>query len=178
MHIQLTCYDSCGLISYCSTFIEVVDITPPVITYWRSEPIAFWPPNSQHRPFQLAQCIRSIQDNCDGDVPFQETGVTVSIVRVTCNEARNANGLPICGDIVITGQCSASLKVVTSGSPTRIYTVYFSATDFSGNVAYGTCTILVPGAPLGSGPSLNPPCNFCVGNDCGNCPSDSQICPP
>lgn len=116
-----------------------VDVTPPSITVVMDRN-ALWPPNHKMVP-----CCANITatDNIDGDPD-------VALVSVVSNEPDNARGDgntvgDIGGaDIGTDDRCFDLRSERTGGGNGRCYTIVYSATDRSSNVAYDTVEVHVP----------------------------------
>lgn len=120
----------------CSTTINVIDVTPPVISGASVAPNVLWPPNHKWVPVTVrAQAT----DDC-GSATWQ-------ITDVSSNEAGNG---PADGntptDWAITGDHTVNLRAERSGNGRgRIYSITIQASDQDGNLSTGTIlTVTVP----------------------------------
>jgi hypothetical protein len=119
-----------------------------------------WPPNHKYRTFGVANFVTGVTDNCD------TIGVSsVVITMVTSDEIENGNGDGnTFNDIVIAPDCrSVMLRAEREGNSNgRVYRIFFSVTDASGNVGTASATVVVrhnPGeTPIDSGPHYTVTC--------------------
>lgn len=121
------------------SFVKI-DETAPVLTSAGSHTI--WPPNHEYHTFTISQLIAAVSDDCD-------TSPSVYISGAGSDEAENATGLgdgDTQDDIVIAQDCqSIQLRAERQGSGNgRVYTVFVSATDNSGNTSTIECKVMVP----------------------------------
>jgi hypothetical protein len=128
--------------SACYFSVTVNDTEPPIITTIAT-PIKLWPPNHMYQTINLANCIVSVTDNCNGlDVN------SVVITKVTSDEPEDAPGSDdgnTLSDIVIAANCKTlQLRAERqSNGNGRVYTIYLRVTDASGNVGLVTCKVMV-----------------------------------
>jgi uncharacterized repeat protein (TIGR01451 family) len=151
--ITWTATDDAGNHSSCMQTVVVVDTQPPVIVFNGQTP-SMWPPNHKYQTFQVTNFVTSVTDNCDS-----LSVSAVYITKVTSDELENSNGDGnTLNDIVIAANCkSVQLRSERDGGGNgRVYTIFFSVQDSSGNVGTGTATVVVrhnPGEPaVDSGP--------------------------
>jgi hypothetical protein len=157
--ITWTATDSAGNHSSCDQTITVVDHEPPVIVLNGQTP-SMWPPNHKYQTFGVSNFVTGVTDNCD------TIGVgSVVITMVTSDEIENGNGDGnTFNDIVIAPDCrSVQLRAEREGNSNgRVYRIYFSVTDASGNVGTASSTVIVrhnPGEPVvDSGPHYTVTC--------------------
>jgi hypothetical protein len=117
-----------------------IDETAPVII--ASGPFTMWPPDHEYHTFTLSQLIASVTDDCD-------PSPSVVISGAGSDEPENSNGLGdgnTWDDIVISEDCqSIQLRAERNGNGNgRVYTVYVTATDASGNSSTIECNVSVP----------------------------------
>lgn len=147
--VTLTITDLAGEYDTCSAEVLVVDTTGPTISTSTAQ---MWPPNHKYQSFTLSDCAAVPADNCDGTA--LDIDVVGTITRITSDEVENATGNGdgnTTADAVITGSSSFDLRAERQGGGNgRVYTVYFSAADTSGNESEGACTITVPHDQRGS----------------------------
>jgi hypothetical protein len=122
----------------------VVDAQAPVIVLNGQTP-SMWPPNHKYQTFQVTNFVTSVTDNCGG------TSVSaVHITKVTSDEIENGNGDGnTMNDIVIAADCkSVQLRSEREGSGNgRVYTIFFSVQDASGNVGTASAKVVVQHNP-------------------------------
>ena len=171
--------DDSGGTSNCTFSVTVVDTQPPVVT--TGAPAVYWPPNHQYQAFDLADCVTSIVDACDGSV----TEITSAhITRITSDEAEDdklaGGGLGdgnTCNDIIITSPHTADLRVERTGHGNgRLYTVFFDVTDGQGNVTSASCKVGVTHDQSDPNSVPDDGCKYCVGSGCGSCPGHDSAC--
>jgi uncharacterized repeat protein (TIGR01451 family) len=138
--ITWTATDDAGNHSSCDQTITVVDNEPPVIVFNGQTP-SMWPPNHKYQTFGVTNFVTSVTDNCDS------IGVgSVYITKVTSDEIENGNGDGnTMNDIVIAADCkSVQLRSEREGNSNgRVYTIFFSVADSSGNIGTGTAKVVV-----------------------------------
>jgi len=137
--VTLEVVDVCGAADTCNAFVEVIDMTPPEIDVTLDRYV-LWPPN--HKMVEINASLE-VSDNCD-DNPV------VELVSITSNEPDDDIGdghhKPDIEDADF-GTADSTFKVRAERMGPRfgrIYTVVFSATDFSGNSSIGEVYIRVP----------------------------------
>jgi uncharacterized repeat protein (TIGR01451 family) len=138
--ITWTATDSSGNHSSCTQTVTVVDNEPPVIVFNGQTP-SMWPPNHKYQTFTVANFVTSVTDNCD-----TVNVSSVVITKVTSDEIENGNGDGnTLNDIVIAANCrSVQLRSEREGDGNgRVYTIFFSVRDSSGNVGTGTAKVVV-----------------------------------
>ncbi len=138
--ITWTATDSSGNHSSCSQIITVVDNEPPVIVFNGLTP-SMWPPNHKYQTFSATNFVTGVTDNCDSI-----SVSSVVITKVTSDEIENGNGDGnTFNDIVIAANCkSVQLRAEREGNGDgRVYTIFFSVQDSSGNTGTGTARVVV-----------------------------------
>jgi hypothetical protein len=138
--ITWTATDDSGNHSSCDQTITVVDNEPPVIVFNGQTP-SMWPPNHKYQSFQVTNFVTSVTDNCDN-----VSVSSVVITKVTSDVIENGNGDGnTFNDIVIAPDCkSVQLRSEREGNSNgRVYTIFFSVRDASGNVGTGTAKVVV-----------------------------------
>jgi len=136
--VQVTVSDYCGNTASALVDVNVTDTTPPSIAVVMDRD-ALWPPNHKMVP-----CCASItaSDGCD-------TAVDVVLVSVVSDEPDNTKGNgntvgDIDGAAVGTDDRCFDLRSERLGGESgRSYTIVYSATDASSNVAYDTVEVHV-----------------------------------
>jgi subtilisin family serine protease len=137
--VNLTITDWCDSTSTATANVEVIDITPPEIDVVLDRDV-LWPPN--HKMVEICAEITAT-DNCDPDPE-------VALVSVESDEPDNDKGDGnTTGDIdgADTGtedECFSLRSERQGGQDGRTYTIIYSATDNSNNVAYDTVYVDVP----------------------------------
>ena len=116
-----------------------IDETAPTVTV--ASGLTMWPPNHEYHYFPLSQLVTNVIDDCD-NAPM------LHISAAGSDEAENASGLgdgDTWDDIVIAADCrSVMLRAERQGGGNgRVYTVYVSAMDASGNTRTVECHIAV-----------------------------------
>jgi uncharacterized repeat protein (TIGR01451 family) len=142
--ITWTATDSAGNHSSCDQTITVVDNEPPVIVLNGQTP-SMWPPNHKYHTFGVTNFVTGVTDNCD-----TISVSSVVITMVTSDEAENGNGSGnTLNDIVIAPDCrSVQLRAEREGGGDgRVYRIFFSVTDTSGNVGTASATVVVQHNP-------------------------------
>jgi hypothetical protein len=128
-----------------SVEISVIDATPPEIAF-SVHPDTLWPPN--HKMIPVTPIITAT-DNCD-------LNPVTALKSITMNEGEETNTYDpnydstlgdghTSDDIMVDSLGNISLRAERSGTGNgRIYTLRYTATDTSGNVATGSATVTVP----------------------------------
>jgi len=134
-----TATDDCGHSSTCNQVIEVVDTTAPVVTCSTGTTV-LWSPNHDLVPVGL---VTTVDDGCD-----DLTAEGSLTVQVWSDETE----IPDTGDG--TGRHAPDAKDIDTGlrlrnerrgnEQGRVYLIIGRAEDGSGNVGFGTCTVVVP----------------------------------
>ena len=162
--VTLTCTDPGGLSSSCTGVVTVQDTLPPEVVL--GPPTVLWPPNHDYSAFSLESCIQSITDQCGGALPVDGAA---QITRVTSDEPDDA---PAGGDgattddMVITGATTVNLRSERQGGGDgRVYQVYFTVQDGSGNSTQAICPVYVPHDSSGA-PAVDSGVASCVGAGC------------
>lgn len=119
----------------CRSRLTVVDSAPPVVT---PRTVELWPPNHRLHTITPEDCV-AVEDACDADV-------RVVFTHATSDEPPDGRGdghhAP---DIVDLGCDGVKLRAERSGpGDGRVYTLGWRAEDDAGNVAEGTCRVVVP----------------------------------
>lgn len=119
--------------------LEVLDIDPPEIEVSAS-PNELWAPD--HKLRQIVTNV-TVTDRCDDDP-------AVALVSITSSDPENGIGdgstrPDIVGADIGADDRSFSLRAERSRDLPRIYTITYSATDESGNVAFASTSVIVPG---------------------------------
>jgi len=134
--VNLAVTDDFGGKSTCSSSVNLVDTTPPVVMSAVASRSVLWPPNHDMVPITLSVSVRDI---CDSHP-------TCRITSVKSNEPLNGLGdgdqEP---DWEISGDLGLKLRSERSGTGTgRIYTITVQCSDSSGNTSSKTVTVSVP----------------------------------
>lgn len=136
--VTWTATDDDGNMSTCSAKVNVVDTTPPVISF-EVTPNALWAPN--HRLVTVNATV-IVSDICDPAPVFVLTSITV-------NEPDNGIGdgnttQDVAGAAFGTADIAFQLRAERSGRGSgRVYTIRYTATDMSGNSAATTRQVTV-----------------------------------
>ncbi|MDI1444453.1 HYR domain-containing protein [Polyangium sp. 6x1] len=146
-----TATDTSGNASSCTSTIQVVDSTPPLVT--TNGLSISGPLNHKFTTVHLSDCGITVTDTCGGVLAPSVASATITCV--TSDEAPNVlgngNATP---DIVIVDEDTVSLRVERKGlSDGRVYEIHFRVTDASGNVSYGVCPVGIP--PNMGGPAVD-----------------------
>jgi hypothetical protein len=140
--VDYTASDATGHSATCSTTIEVVDTTPPVVTDGDAAPL--WPPNHRYRTVSLSDCDGVFFDACEG--PLDPATASAEITCVTSDEPDDAlgDGRTV-DDIRIIDATTVLLRAERQGGGDgRVYRIGIRVTDAAGNSATGTCVVGVP----------------------------------
>ena len=133
-----------------------MDTTLPTITL-NGQTITLWPPNHKYVTVNITDLVASASDTCDPSINLN----SVYISKVTSDELENSNGDGnTFKDMIIAPDCnSVDLRSERDGSKDgRVYTIYFSVKDGSGQIGVVTAKVTVPhsqgpnGAAVDSGP--------------------------
>jgi hypothetical protein len=120
----------------CSSTVQVVDTTPPVIESVTATPNVLWPPNHKLVPISVDV---EVTDVCDAGSSCQITGVTSN---EPINGIGDGSSEP---DVVITGPLSLEVRSERAGNLVgRVYTIEVQCGDASGNTATKTVNVTVP----------------------------------
>lgn len=174
-----TAADGSGNTSSCGFSVVVADTQDPVVT---TQSVSLWPPNHKYHSFDLAECVTSIVDACQGPISIDDANA--QITRITSDELEDDKLVKggkgdgdTCNDIVLTGPRTADLRVERSGgSNGRAYTVYFTISDASGNVTSSSCQVGVPHDQSDPDSFPDDGCQYCEGSGCGSCPGHDAAC--
>jgi hypothetical protein len=137
--VALEITDNCGMADTCEATVTVLDVTPPEITVGLDRYV-LWPPN--HKMVDIASTIE-VWDNCDPNPQ-------ITLVSITSSEPDDSLGdghhePDIQGADFGTADSTFSLRAERMGlNFGRIYTIVYTATDFSGNVGTSTVYVHVP----------------------------------
>ena len=134
--VAVTATDSATNSASCSTTVNVVDTTPPVIHSITASPNVLWPPN--HKMITI-KVHADVTDTCGT--------ATWKIISVSSNESATGKGSGhSMADWKITGDHTVELRAERSGQGKsgRVYTITIQAVDQSGNTSKGTVTVSVP----------------------------------
>jgi HYR domain len=116
--------------------IIVVDTTPPTITSSSVSPATLWPPD--HKMVDVTVSVTAVD--------LVDPAPVIQIVSVSSDQPINGTGDgDTSPDWIITGPLTLQLRAERASGTTRTYTITFTATDFSGNVATGTVKVTVGG---------------------------------
>ena len=140
-----------------------IDETAPTVTV--ASGLSMWPPNHSYHSFSLSQLVTGVTDDCD-NAPM------VYISGAGSDEAENAEGLgdgDTWDDILITVDCqSVQLRAERQGGGNgRVYTVYVTAVDNSGNSSTVECKIAVRHSLNGSATDDGVGAGYAVASSCG-----------
>lgn len=137
--VTLTVTDWCGETDECDAMVEVIDVTPPEISVTLDRYV-LWPPN--HKMATINAAVE-VTDNCD-------PAPTFVLTSIASNEPDNDGGDgdtdgDIQGADIGTPDVEFQLRSERSGKRLgRIYTIVYTAEDFSGNTATATVFVRVP----------------------------------
>ncbi|WPB76545.1 HYR domain-containing protein [Archangium violaceum] len=142
--VRYTARDASGNESSCTSAIDVVDQTPPVLTLSPPEPL--WPVDQQYRTIRLEDCI-VVHDQCSGGLT--QTGASASISCVSSDEPRGGSE----PDVVFVDATTVKVRVDRAATGNgRVYSLHFEVRDTAGNLTRGICPVGVPlergGAPV------------------------------
>ena len=134
-----------------STFtVKVKESQPPVIKVVATPIVLLWPANGSYQTINVSQCVLSVTDNCSS-IPVS----SVKITKVTSDESENASGDAdgnTTKDIKIASDCkSVDLRRERKSTGNgRVYTIYLSVTDASGNTSSATFKVIAPVSQTGT----------------------------
>jgi Subtilase family len=133
--VTLTATDSDNLFDTCQGTVTVKDATAPTIQSVVAQPASLWPPNHKMIPVTLTV---EASDICD-------VAPSCTVTSVTSNEPVNAPGSGnTAPDWRIVGDLLVELRAERSGPGSgRVYTVFVTCTDDSGNSAVQGVEVLV-----------------------------------
>jgi hypothetical protein len=122
-----------GQAASCTSYVQVLDTTPPAVAI-AVTPAILWPPNHQLMPIGLAAEGRDV---CDGPLPVS--------CDATSSEPDDGAGDGATGPDVVWQGAHLWLRAERAGGGAgRVYTVTCSARDASGNVGIGSGQVFVP----------------------------------
>jgi hypothetical protein len=129
--VRVTVTDYCGNTASALVDVQVADTAPPSLAVVLDR-TALWPPN--HKMIPVCASVTA-SDDCDAEPD-------VALVSVVSSEPDDGD---VQGAAVGTDDRCLDLRAErTGGGNGRWYTLVYSATDASGNVAYDTVTVQVP----------------------------------
>jgi hypothetical protein len=138
--------DLSGNTSACTAHVTVVDTTPPEITVSLNRYV-LWPPN--HKMADILATVE-VEDVCDPNPTFVLTSVESN--EDPDDSGDGSTGDDIEGDDIGTPDLEFQLRSERSGNRFgRIYTIVYTATDFSGNTATAAVYVRVPHDQSGMG---------------------------
>jgi hypothetical protein len=140
--VTYTATDQSGNQASCSSTIQVVDTTPPVVTVTAPNPL--WPPNHKNQVVSLSDCGVVVQDQCSGAIDLNSAAATITCV--SSDEPLNTTGDGnTVSDIVFIDGTTVSLGSERRGSGDgRVYKIHFQVSDANGNVTTGICPVSAP----------------------------------
>jgi hypothetical protein len=132
--VQCTASDVSGNKATRSFTITVRDTTAPVIVSASATPETLWPPN--HKMADIVVTAQALD--------VVDASPTLQIASVSSNQPVNGTGDgDMSPDWIITGPMSVQVRSERSGDVDRVYTIYVTATDESGNTATRTVQVKV-----------------------------------
>jgi hypothetical protein len=139
--LDYTATDAHGNSASCQGTVSVADTQAPVVTIAGVPPLR--PPNHDHVEIDIAQCLESVTDVCEGDLSS-----SAEITCVTSDEPENAQGGGdgnTLGDIIIVDGRHVLLRAERMGNGNgRVYRITLQVKDSSGNVTTASCPVDVP----------------------------------
>jgi hypothetical protein len=135
MTVNCSATDAHGNIAAGSFTVTVQDTTPPQIVSITPTPNSIlWPPDHQLIPITISVVA----------VDAVDPSPVSHIVNVTSNQPIEGTGSgDTAPDWVITGALTLQVRAERSSGQDRVYTITIETSDFSGNIATGTTTVLV-----------------------------------
>lgn len=135
-HVNFSTHDDSGNPGSCTSGVEVVDTTPPVIGSLTATPNVLWPPN--HRMVPVVTTV-SVEDVCDPSLDCQ-------IISVSSNEpvdgAGDGHTAP---DWEVTGPLTLNLRAERAGGGIgRTYSITVQCEDDFSNTTSRTVEVRVP----------------------------------
>jgi hypothetical protein len=132
--VQCTATDTHNNTAHGSFTVTVRDTTPPVIASITANPNLLWPPNHK----MVAVTVSVIASDLVDPHPISH------IISISSNQPINGNGDGNTStDWEITGPLTANVRSERAGGTDRVYTLTIATVDASGNIAYGTTTVVV-----------------------------------
>jgi hypothetical protein len=165
--VTATATDASGNKTVSSFKVRVKESRDPVINV-KSTPIVLnWPANGSYQTINVSQFVLSVADNCS-NIPVS----SVNIYKVTSDEAEDAHGSADGNtrkDIRIADNCkSVDLRRERrNGGNGRVYTIYVSVKDASGNTGTASFKVYAP-ATQGGATAVDNGTAYTVGCDCDN----------
>jgi hypothetical protein len=112
----------------------ILDHTPPVVTV-SVTPSVLYPPN--HLMVEITPTVTATDDHDPNPV--------INLASITSNEAGNMTGDGnTSNDILVTNGRIFVRSERSGNAKDRVYTITYTARDFSGNVGVGSATVTVP----------------------------------
>jgi hypothetical protein len=137
--VALEITDNCGMADTCEATVVVVDVTPPEIDV-ALDRYVLWPPN--HKMVDISSSIE-VWDNCDPNPVITLVSITSSEPDDTLGDGHHSPDIQ--GADFGTADSTFSLRAERMGLKLgRIYTIVYTATDFSGNTGTATVYVRVP----------------------------------
>ena len=142
--VTATATDASGNKTITTFKVKVKETQAPVITVAAKPIVLSWPANGSYQTINVTQCVLSVTDNC-GSIPV----TNVKIMKVTSDEVENASGDAdgnTSKDIKIADNCkSVDLRRERKSTGNgRVYTIYLSVSDASGNTGTATFKVIAP----------------------------------
>lgn len=132
--VQCSALDVSGNLATRSFTVTVRDSTAPVIVVATATPDSLWPPNHQMVDVTLNVVALDVID----------ASPVVQIASVASNQPVNGTGDgDTSPDWVVTGPRTLQLRAERAGNSERVYTIYVTATDDSGNTSTRSVTVKV-----------------------------------
>ena len=143
--------DPDGNASFCSHDVTVVDTAAPVVSPAAVADV--WPPFHDYHVVDLADCIESLQDACQGPLDV-DTHAQVTCCTSDEPDLGQGNGdLP--NDCVIVNKHAVKLRAERAPNGNgRVYTLHYTVTDGANKTTNHTCTVGVPHARV-EGPAID-----------------------
>jgi hypothetical protein len=165
--VTATATDAAGNKSISTFKVRVKESRDPVINVKSSPIVLNWPANGSYQTINVSQFVLSVTDNCS-NIPVS----SVNIYKVTSDEAEDAHGSADGNtrkDIRIAKNCkSVDLRRERrNGGNGRVYTIYVSVKDASGNTGTASFKVYAP-ATQGSTTAGDNGTAYTVGCDCDN----------
>lgn len=120
--------------------------------------VFLWPPDHEYRTLNLADCVESVVDLCEGTLDVNEVGTILSIYSDEPEDARGGGGGHTLNDIVLVSNSSFMVRAERQGGGNgRVYGITFQVVDASGNITETICFVGVQhdqsgGPPIDDGP--------------------------
>jgi hypothetical protein len=133
--VTITITDVCGETSSCDAPVNVIDITPPVMTIDLDRDV-LWPPNHKYADVNTTV---EVTDNCDPNPTFVLTDAKSDEPDNGHGDGNTVNDI-----VVVTATAFQLRSERAGGGDGRCYTLIYTASDASGNTTVDSVCVRVP----------------------------------